>query len=915
MPNTLIIKFAGTASPGIKGKSVATDPGSLSLTSTVISGVKQIFKNSGLQAKFPDQQSKINDEAGLDRIYEIKFKGNKGIEDVINEVLENQDVVYAEPSYIYHNGYTPNDSFFAENQSYLNQIRAPQAWDLLKNSSGVVIAIVDSGTDLDHEDLTENIYINTADPVNGVDDDNDGYIDNNKGWDFIGRSASNLTEDNNPDVTSDTTDHGVHVSGIAGAVSDNGKGVSSVAFNPKLLIVKVGSDDNSTAIYRGYEGIKYAADHGAKVINCSWGGPGGGLYGQDIINYAVGKGCLVVAAAGNDGTDADDYPAAYNGVLSVANVRSTDVKSNSSNYSFKVDISAPGNGIYNTVNGSRYASYSGTSMSAPMVSGAAALVKSKFPDLDMLQVGEQLRVTADLIDDKNTAFAGKLGKGRLNVYRALSETSPSVRNQKLTVIDKGNGSVPAGDTVQVFFDLKNFLSPASGLVVTLASTNDDVQIVTSQVNVGALATSELKALIGPFRVYIKPSVSDNEEVEFKVSYASNGNTYTDTEYFKIAASLDYRNISVNQITTTVTSNGRVGYNSSNAESGLGFSYRDRSLLFEAALMIGNTATNVSNNARTGDGDSDSHFTKRIRVKEIENEAAAFEGRSEFDDSGNPNQLNLHVKHRQLAFADAPDDKYVIVEYEVENKNTTPLNGVYIGLFTDWDIDPEGRDVTKYDVANRMGYTFGKAGGTPYAAVKLLSISADPLYYPLSYQVTGDPLENGTFTIAEKYQALSSGIKALGLGENSANGYDVMFLSGSGPYNIPANGTVKVAFAFIGGDNLTDVEASAAASQKKYDLINNLTPMFPAGTEFILKQNYPNPANGNTIIEFSIPQKAAISLNLYNILGQKVKSIIDENLGEGTYRIPLNTSDLENGVYLYKMRYGNKEQTLKMNVIR
>ncbi len=885
LPNTLIIKFAKEGSVVIKGTDITSGQSKLSLKSVLISGMKPLFKKETLQAKFPQQQTNIRDDAGLERVYEVKFSGSKAIEEVINEVLGNKNVVYAEPSYIYYTGYIPNDSFFVGNQTYLNQVRAPRAWDILKNSSGVIIGIVDSGTDLDHEDLADNIYINTADPVNGMDDDNDGYVDNNMGWDFVGQSASNLTEDNNPEVTSDTTDHGVHVSGIAGAVSDNGKGVSSVAFNPKLLIVKVGSDDNSTAIYRGYEGIKYAADHGAQVINCSWGGPGGGSYGQDIINYAIQKGCLVVAAAGNDDTDVADYPAAYDGVLSVANVRSTDVKSSSSNYNFKVDISAPGNGIYNTVNGSRYASYSGTSMSSPMVAGAAALVKSRFPDLDMLQIGEQLRVTADQIDNKNTAYAGRLGKGRMNVFRALTESQPSVRNQKLTVIDKGNGSIPAADTIQLYFDLKNFLAPATGLVVTLSSTNGDAQLITSQVNVGTVATSETKLMVGPFKVFIRPGISDNEEIEFKVTYASNGNNYTDTEYFKITASLDYRNINVNQITTTITSNGRVGFNNSNAENGLGFTYKSRSLLFEAALMIGNTASNVSNNARTGDGDSDSHFIKRIRVKEVENEDVAFEGRSEFDDSGNPNRLNVYVKHRQLAFSEAPDDKYVIVEYEIENKNTTPLNGVYIGLFTDWDVDQEGRDATKYDVVNRMGYTFGKAGGTPYAAVKLLSITADPLYYPMSYQVDGDLLQNGTFTIAEKYQTLSGGIKALSLGEDAPNGYDVMFVSGSGPYMIPANGIIKVAFAFIGGDDLADIEASAGASQRKYDLINNLKPILPAGAEFILKQNYPNPAVGSTTIEFSIPEQAVTSLNLYNIMGQKVRSIMNEDLVEGTYRLP------------------------------
>lgn len=909
LPNKLIVKFTNNASP--KSSSA---PGKLSLKSVMISQLKPVFSEAKPQVQRKDRQQKLLDDAGLDRIYEIKFEGSKAIEDVIDEVLQNPDVVYAEPQYIYHTGYTPNDAFFANGQEYLQQIKAPQAWDLVRNSSDIIIAIVDSGSDLDHEDLAANIYINTADPVNGQDDDNDGYTDNNKGWDFVGESATNLQEDNDPDITSDSTDHGVHVSGIAGAVSDNGIGVSSVAFNPKLLIVKVGSDDNETAIYRGYEGIKYAADHGAKVINCSWGGPGGGAYGRDIINYAIAKGCLVVAAAGNDGADAEDYPAAYDGVLAVANVRNNDVKNSLSNYNIKVDISAPGTGIYNTVNANEYANYSGTSMSTPMVSGAAALVKSKFPEFDMLQVAEQLRVTADAIDDKNAAYAGKLGKGRLNVYRALTEAQPSVRNQKLTVVDKGNGAVPAGDTVRLFFDLKNFLAPATGFTVDLETENTDAQILTRQLTVGTIATAETKTQVGPFLVFIKESVTDNEEIEFKLNYSSNANTYNDIEYFSIPASLDYRNINVNQIATTVTSNGRVGYNSPNAGSGVGFVYKNRSLLFEAALMIGNSATQVSNNSRSGEGESDAHFIKKIRLKEVENDTTAFTGQAEFDDSGSPNPLSISIKHRQLAFAEAPDDKYVIVEYEMENRSGRALNNIYAGLFTDWDIDEQNRDITKYDVISRMGYVTGKFGGTSIGAVKLLSAGYDPLYYPLSYQVAGDPLQNGTFTSAEKFQTLSSGIKANGLGDAAANGLDVMFVSGAGPYNIPVNGKVKIAFAFIAGDDLPDVEASAAASQKKYDLINNIRTL-PAGAGFVLKQNYPNPAADNTTIEFSIPQKAATSLDIYSIAGKKVRAVLSEELNEGTYRIPVDVSGLASGIYLYKLRYGNKQQVLKMNVVQ
>ncbi|MBC7744645.1 MAG: S8 family serine peptidase [Flavobacterium sp.] len=888
--------------------------------------LKKIFSQSAnvqtIVQLFPERSTgklmsgkfKSSDPFGLSRLYEVKFHSQENIEIIINQLIKNKNVEYAEPSYIYKTQYIPNDSFFSSRQNYLNQVKAPQAWDNIKNSSDVVIGIVDSGSDLEHPDLAGNIFINTADPVNGLDDDRDGFVDNYQGWDFIGLSASNIAEDNNPDVTSDSTDHGVHISGIASAVSDNAIGVSSIAFNAKLLIVKVGADNNSRSIYRGYEGIKYAVDHGAQIINCSWGGAGGGSFGFDVINYAISKGCLVVAAAGNDNTDSPDYPAAYNGVMSVTSVDNNDIKNSFSNFGASVDLSAPGSNIFSTKNGGNYGIRSGTSMSTPVVSSAAALVKARFPSYDMLQIGEQLRITSDNIDAANPAFAGLLGKGRVNVLRAVTETSPSIRNQKLTIIDKGNGSNPAGDTLSLFFDLKNFLAPSTALTIKLSTANPFVEIIDDQINGGSLGTLQIKNLIGPFRVFVKPNTADNENVEFRLTYSSNGGSYTDFELFNVIVSLDYLNIEVNQVSTTITSIGRVGYNSRDAVNGLGFIYKGRSLLYEASLMVGNSPTQVSNNARNDNGGSDEHFAKKVRVSKFANPEAEFEGRSEFDDSKNPKPLNIYIKHRQLAFSETPDDKYTIAEYEIQNKNSTPLSGLYIGLFSDWDISENNRDITRYDDLNKMGYVTAKAGGSSYGAVKLLKSATSPAYYPLSYQVAGDPLETGGgFSLAEKYETMSGGIKLTGLGDSPAFGYDVMFVLSSGPYTIPANASVKVAFAFIAGDNLQDIQASASSAVTKYNAI--LNPALLPFDGFVLKQNYPNPATDNTVIEFSIPKASVTSISLYNVLGKRVKDLLNENLREGSYKINVDLSDLKGGIYFYQIEYESKRRSMKMLIMK
>lgn len=905
LPNILIVKYKTLIKTDVKTGSLKK----IDLKSAHILSIKTKFSNaSGFlkQANQVDLQGASNKghTNDLSLIYELKYLGAVKIEEVINELLQDKNVEYAEPSYVFHPFYTPNDSLLSS-QSYLNQVMAPQAWDVIKNSSGVIISIVDNGSDLSHQDLKGNIYLNTADPINGIDDDHDGYIDNYNGWDFVGASSSNIQPDNNPGVKSALSDHGVHVSGLASAVSDNRIGVSSIAFNAKLLIVKAAADDDPENIIKGYEGIIYAADHGAQIINCSWGGISGGRYGQDAINYALNKGCLIVAAAGNSNDSIPVFPAAYKGVLAVANVQDSDVKNFSSSYGSYVSISAPGTNILSTFYNNQYGTLTGTSMSTPIVSSAAALVKSYFPKLTMQQIGERLRVTADNIDKKNPGLAGMIGKGRLNVYKALIESSPSIRNQKITI--SGNNTLLPGDTILLYADLKDLLDPANDLSVSLATENPFVKIINPQINAGSFISMQAK-LIGPFKVYILSTAPDDTNVDFRLSYSANNSTYTDSENFTVQVSLDYINVTVNNISTTMSSNGRVGFSNANTTNGLGFQYKGVNLLNEASLMIGNAPTMVSNNARNYLG-SNEDFVKKIRAHRINSITTDFEGKSEFSDSASTHPLNIYIKHRQIAYSKAPDDKFSIVEYKIINRNPTKLTGIYVGLFTDWDIGTNAKDITRYDPFNRLAYQYGRFEKTVYAGVKLLSISAPPAYYPLSDAVQGNPLFNG-FVTEDKYHSLSHGIESLSLGENSTNGYNVSFVSGYGPYIVPPHDSITVAFALLAGENLNDLENSALVAQKKYETVLNYNTLL---SKLVLNQNYPNPASHNTLIPFSIPSQGHATLTLFNIIGYKIKTLLDSNLQSGNYSLDIDVSGLLPGVYLYKLVFDNMEQTRKMIV--
>ena len=907
LPNTVVIKFKSTNKQNLSRQSLGQKINILGIS---ITDLTPIF-NTNTQTN--NRATNKNNEPDFENYYHATYTGNAKIENVINALIANENIEYVEPSYVHTTFYTPNDPSY-NLQFYLQQVKAPEAWDVLKNSSSVIIGIVDSGSELTHEDLAANIYYNTADLVNGLDDDGDGFVDNYAGWDLCGASASTMIPDNDPNVKSKAADHGVHVSGIAGAVSNNGFGGASVAYNPKLLIVKAGADDNARTIYKGYEGIKYAADKGATIINCSWGGAGGGQFGQEMVDYAIGKGCLVVAAAGNSGNDIPIFPAAFDGVFAVANLDGDDTKGAPSNYGNYVDISAPGQSIYNTVYNNSYAFYSGTSMAAPLVSSAAALLKAKYPAYNGMQIGELLRATADNIDAKNPNFVNLLGSGRLNVYRALTENARSVRYQDLLITDQSLGNRAAGTEIAIQFALKNFLQPLNNLTVNITSNSAFVQVLNQNITVGNFNSLEMKNALGPIRVKILPNTPANQPVVFTLKYTSNGGVYADLESFSTVVALDYLNVAVNKISTTLTSNGRVGYSMAGAKGGLGFTYKEENMLFEAALLVGKSETQVMNNARF-DANSSEDFQRQQTAAMFIATTAAFEGTSVFTDAGNTNPIGLKILSRVLAFNTSNDDRYVIVEYEITNTSGVDLREMYTGLFTDWDLDESSANATEYDAATKMAYAYAKKNASyPYAGVKLLKADAAPAYYPLSYQVPNSFLADNSFSVAEKYKTLTSGIQALGLGHDTANGLDVMFTLGSGPYDIPKYKSIKLAYAFLAGDQLTDLKSVASAAASKYlEVVANRTVIVPE--KYVLQQNYPNAASTYTTITLDIPEENYVTLKIFDILGRNVKTVAKGILTAGNYSFKIDVSRLAIGTYTYELKTPNFKQVKKMMISR
>jgi subtilisin family serine protease len=348
---------------------------------------------------------------GLER---VRVRPGRTVQQTIDALLRNPNVLYAEPDYLVRAGVVPNDPSYSSLWGMQN-IKAPQAWDITTGRPEVVVAVLDSGIDREHPDLQANLWVNPGEiPDNGIDDDGNGYIDDVYGWNF---GANN----NDP---SDGNGHGTHVAGTIGAVGNNGVGVVGVAWSVRIASLKFLGASGSGSTSHAIQALEYARRMGFPISNNSWGfgGPTHSLSLYDAIHALQADGHLFVAAAGNDGFNSDNsphYPASYNlpNIISVASITSSDQRSSFSNYGpTRVDIGAPGSGILSTTPGNSYSTFSGTSMAAPHVAGAAALLLSENPEWGYGQLREILFSTARPIE----ALSGwTVTGGTLDVHAAL----------------------------------------------------------------------------------------------------------------------------------------------------------------------------------------------------------------------------------------------------------------------------------------------------------------------------------------------------------------------------------------------------------------------------------------------------------------------------------------------------------------
>ncbi|KQL49012.1 peptidase S8 [Brevibacillus choshinensis] len=317
---------------------------------------------------------------------------------LMKKLAEHPDSVFAEPNFLLLPNRKPNDPYYSEYQWNLPLIGMEQSWDVSEGSSDVVVAVVDTGVDMGHPEFKGKLV--------------EGY--------------NVLNDTNKPQ---DDNGHGTHVSGIIAAKTNNKDGIAGMTWKSKLMPIKaIGADGSGSAVDIA-QGIYWATDHGADVINLSVGNYTSSAALKEACRYAYENNVVLVAASGNDASDQPSYPAAYEEVLSVAAVDHLKERADFSNFGDYVDVAAPGVDIPSTYIYSDYASLSGTSMACPHVAALAALVRSVHPDMKTHDVMELIRKSA--LDLGPPGHDQLYGYGMIDVSSTLKQlrTEPAKTEQ------------------------------------------------------------------------------------------------------------------------------------------------------------------------------------------------------------------------------------------------------------------------------------------------------------------------------------------------------------------------------------------------------------------------------------------------------------------------------------------------------
>ncbi|HOV91791.1 MAG TPA: S8 family serine peptidase [Candidatus Kapabacteria bacterium] len=841
--------------------------------------------NPGIQNELQsinyDREKVLKAEEPLLRTYILEFANNVDTKQIINDLQKLYNgIERVEPSYIDKLlKYTPNDPLFSM-QSTLDSILPEEAWEIEKGNSNIVIAISDNGVPQTHPDLVNSLFINTGEiPNNNIDDDHNGYIDDYNGFNF-----SSILLGEKWGYTKGNKDHGSIIAGIIGATFNNSIGIAGIAGKSKIFPIK--ASDNSDDILYGTESIVFAGVHQFSVLNLSWGSvrPFSEIE-QNAIDYAVARGVAIVAAAGNvgSGTSWYDtfYPAGCRGVLGVGEVDGSDYVVSSSSLATCMRIFAPGQGNLGTGNNNDYINaMGGTSFSAPVISGAVALARSKYPNLSPMQALEFVRLCTDDIKSKNIGLTNlNIIPGRVNLLKIVSTNPMSIPaivpnnylyyDTKNVLQDRFN----AGDTVLLKIDVTNLLGAANTLKFTLSIVNDpayipSLKLLDSVVVVNTLNSQENK-IIGDFKFII--AQENLTTVMFRLDIEAENN-YHDFVRFNFLPTKSYKTFETDKIKFSLGDAGEFGFVFGNtALLGDGFAVKGYGNQIYGSGNFPSSGVMISNNSQR----VVSIFTPDFYV--VKKFVSPDENVNIFNDdyASSDDKIGVQVqleKYKQ-------GSNFFDFKVTLTNINSIDLNDIAFGYYIDFDVADDAdsnqceyySDIITNDIANKFGKAIAseityKPGAPIYCAVVAYSDDINPEAQAagLDYDYTE------LFEKSEQIATLNSGITM-----QSNRIYDrsmvvgMKFLGALAP-----NETRQFHFIFAGDTDRTYLTNSLSSYLITTGIKNNQSI-----TEKIKYIDYPE--TNELFIQLSDKAEIINEINIYDILGRKIQ-MMSKNLQNQNY---------------------------------
>jgi len=813
----------------------------------------------------------------------------------------------------------------------LEAIHAPEVWARGYTGAGRLVANVDTGVDGNHPALNSRWRGNNGAPPE------ESWLD---------------TANPSSEFPYDSDSHGTHTMGTTTGLGESTGDTIGVAFGAQWIAARaIVSGGNVSMAFQWLadpDGDPNTIDDVPDVISNSWGYHDFSCpqYQWNLIDNCEAAGIVVVFAAGNR-FSGDPYaesmwaPASRNttpyNTFSVGAVNgasdnfpiadfSARGPSQCDHSTIKPEVVAPGVNVRSSVPGGGYQQngWSGTSMACPHVAGAIALLRQYNPNATVDTIKWALAETAmDLGQggDDNT-----YGRGIINVSEALS-IMPSNELPNLyvygSVIQEPNDDYPdPGEDIELVLTLANTGIAATNVFATL-STDDEYAAITQDSafygNIGGGETADNSDQ--PFEITFSETTPMGRLIVFELSIQGDG--YSTSASFTIRVGRldepESADFDIGDVDFTISNFGIYGLNPPEFYpdwGGQGFKTPRGSanLLFEGALMIGDGPTRVSNGARDEEQIIASDFVPLTAIDQAEpGEFGDQEYSCAFNDQDAMEPLEITVDQTSYAWAEAPDDIYIITEYDITNNGDTNLDGVLVAHYEDWDM-PWGvaTDRANFDRSRNLGYQFYQ---NFYRGMMVLNAEGASSFRALHNSTEVYP---PAFTLADKWEYMTSGFSDTAITTME----DASMMLTTGPFDIPFGATVTAAFAILGANSLSALQTVADAVIAKYDQLTSIEDNFGEALPeaFGISSTYPNPFNPSTSIRFSLDKAGPIEISIYNIMGQKVRTLIDEQRLPGTYEVTWNGrngqgGEVASGMYFVRLHSDDRTSSKKMLLLR